>query len=82
MQSKNNEKFIEQPNLGLTLGFLGSVFETLGLLIGTIGEGVILQEMVEEEQSEKKIRSDQKNQLSQIEKKLDYVIKELEALKR
>ncbi|MEK3973701.1 hypothetical protein [Psychrobacillus sp. FSL K6-1267] len=82
MQSKNNEKFIEQPNLGLTLGFLGSVFETLGLLIGTIGEGVILQEMVEEEQVEKKIRSDQKNQLSQIEKKLDYVIKELELLKR
>ncbi|MGE7977338.1 hypothetical protein [Psychrobacillus sp. NPDC093200] len=82
MQSKKNEKFIEQPNLGLTLGFLGSVFETLGLLIGTIGEGVILQEMVEEEQTEKKIRSEQKNQLSQIEKKLDYVIKELEELKR
>ena len=80
MHSKNNGKFIEQPNLGPTLEFLGSAFETLGLLIGTIGEGISLQEMLEEEHSEKKIMSDQKSQLSQIEKKLDCIIKELKSL--
>lgn len=81
MKSNNNEKFIEQPNLGLTLGFLGSAFETLGLLIGTIGEGITLQEMLDEEQSKKKFMSKQKSQLTQIEKKLDCIIKELESLK-
>ncbi|MBD7944686.1 hypothetical protein MKZ20_01145 [Psychrobacillus sp. FSL K6-2684] len=82
MNPKNNDKSSEQPNLGATLDFLGSVVVTLGFLIGTIGEGITLQENLEEEQSEKKSKSNQKLQLSQIEKKLDYVINELEALKR
>ncbi|MER2260861.1 MAG: hypothetical protein ABS934_02525 [Psychrobacillus sp.] len=78
----NNDQPSEQPNLAATLDFLGSAVITLGFLIGTIGEGIALQEISEKEQSEKKSKNNQKLQLSQIEKKLDYVIKELEALKK
>lgn len=82
MNPKNNDKTSEQPSLGATLDFLGSAVITLGFLIGTIGEGITLQESLEEKQSEKNSKSNQKLQLSQIEKKLDQVIKELEALKK
>lgn len=82
MTPKNNDKPSEQPNLGATVDFLGSVVITLGFLIGTIGEGITLQESLEEKKSEKNSKNNQKLQLSQIEKKLDQVIKELEALKK
>lgn len=82
MTPKNNDKPSEQPSLGPTLDVLGSAVITLGFLISTIGGGITLQESLEEDQSEKKSKNNQKLQLSQIEKKLDQVIKELEVLKK
>ena len=80
-----NELENEQPNkLSTKVGFLGSVVATIGYIIATIGEGIALSEQEEAvKNAENKDQDKQKQQqLSDIEGKLDYLINEINTMKK
>lgn len=70
------------PNSGETILFLSSVIHTIGYIVGTIGEGIILSELSREEEVVKKASLEQQKQLSDIQSKLDYLVSEMEVLKK
>lgn len=73
----------DQPsNLGLTIGFIGTVIVTLGYIVETIGEGIELSETLRAEKNEKQAALEQSKQLSEIQSKLNYLVDEIAALKK
>ena len=78
-EDPNNEL---PPNSGETIVFLGSVILTIGYIVGTIGEGIVLSESSREEEAVKKASLEQQEQLSDIQSKLDYLVSEIEVLKK
>ena len=73
----------EEPiNLAAKVGFLGTVVTTIGYIIEAISEGIALSELAQEEKSiEQKKQADQQ-QLAEIQSKLDYIIKEMNTMKK
>jgi len=78
-EDPNNEL---PPNSGETILFLSSVILTIGYIVGTIGEGIVLSESSREEEVVKKASLEQQKQLSDIQSKLDYLVSEIEVLKK
>ncbi|MEK3979239.1 hypothetical protein MKY37_09080 [Psychrobacillus sp. FSL K6-2836] len=78
-----NEPENEQTtNLAAKVGFLGTVVTTIGYIIEAISEGIAISELAEEEKNiEQKKQADQQ-QLSDIQSKLDYLIKEMNTMKK
>ncbi|TQR17493.1 hypothetical protein [Psychrobacillus vulpis] len=79
LEGPNNEL---PPNLGLTVGFISSVILSIGYVVGTIGEGIVLYETNRAEKLEKQAAVDQQKQMSDIQSKLEYLINEIEELKK
>lgn len=81
-----NELENEQPNnkLSAKVGFLGSVVATIGYIITTIGEGIALseQDQVEKNVENKDEENLKQQQLSDIQGKLDYLINEINTMKK
>lgn len=78
-EDPNNEL---PPNLSDTIGFIGSVIVTFGYIIGTLGEGIALSEAARAEQKDKQAGLEQQQQMKQIQSKLDYLVHEMETLKK
>ncbi|QUG40042.1 hypothetical protein KD050_12005 [Psychrobacillus sp. INOP01] len=73
----------EQPaNLAAKVGFLGTVVVTIGYIIEAISEGIALSELAQEEKNVEKKEQINQQQLSDIQSKLDYLIKEIETTKK
>ncbi|WP_277584583.1 hypothetical protein [Psychrobacillus antarcticus] len=72
----------ETTNLADKVGFLGTVIVTIGYIIETIGEGIALAELEKEEKNVQQNKQENQQQLSDIQSKLDYLIKEIETLKK
>ncbi|PZX02993.1 hypothetical protein C7437_10889 [Psychrobacillus insolitus] len=70
------------PHFGETIEFLGSVILTIGYIVSTIGEGIVLSELTQAKEDEKKSSIKQDEQLSDIQSKLDYLVSEMEVLKK
>ncbi|WP_144510484.1 hypothetical protein [Bacillus sp. FJAT-22090] len=70
------------PNLGLTIGFISSVILSIGYIIDTIGEGVTLYEANRALEIAKQDALEQNQQLSDILSKLNYLVDEIEELKK
>lgn len=70
------------PNLGLTVGFVGTVIFTIGYIINTIGDGIVLYEANRDVELEKKQKQAQQQQFKDIQNKLDFLVHEIEQLKR
>lgn len=78
-----NEPENELPtNLADKVGFLGTVVVTIGYIIETIGEGIALSELAQEEKSVEQNKQVNQKQLSDIQSKLDYLINEINAMKK
>ncbi|KQL37446.1 hypothetical protein [Psychrobacillus sp. FJAT-21963] len=85
-EDPNNENEIPTS---ATVEFIGTVVLTLGYVIVAIAEGIALSELAQakdkEEQGAKLVNQtsqDQKEQLSDIQSKLDYLVNEIEMLKK
>lgn len=85
-EDPNNENEIPTS---ATVEFIGTVVLTLGYVIVAIAEGIALSELAqakEKEEQEAKLvnqtSQDQKEQLSDIQSKLDYLVNEIEMLKK
>lgn len=78
-EDPNNEL---PQNLGLTVGFIGTVIVVIGYFVDMIGEGIGLAELRRSQEIEKQDGLQQSKQLSQIHNKLDYLINEIEEIKR
>ncbi|MEI4769903.1 hypothetical protein WAX74_09635 [Psychrobacillus sp. FJAT-51614] len=85
--------FPEDPNNEIPtsdiIAFIGSVVVTFGYFIETISEGIALSELAQakdkEEQGAKLVKQanqEQKDQLSDIQSKLNYLVNEIEMLKK
>jgi hypothetical protein len=78
----------EDPNndpptrVGATVGLIGAVIITIGFILDTIGEGIELSETLQRDENEKKAKLRQKQQFNQIQNKLDFLIGEIEELKK
>lgn len=73
----------EQPaNLSEEIEFLGNFVTTVGFIIRTIGEGIGLSELAQEEQIIQQRNQVNQQQLSDIQSKLDYLIKEVDMIKK
>lgn len=71
------------PNLTpAVVGFIGTIIVTLGYIIETVGEGMELAQITQEEETIAREKEVQNEQLSQIQTKLDYLVKEIEELKK
>lgn len=85
-EDPNNENEIPTST---TVEFIGTVVLTLGYVIVAIAEGIALSELAqakEKEEQEAKLvnqaSQEQKEQLSDIQSKLDYLVNEIEMLKK
>lgn len=85
-EDPNNEREIPTST---TVEFIGTVVLTLGYVIVAIAEGIALSELAqakEKEEQEAKLvnqaSQEQKEQLSDIQSKLDYLVNEIEMLKK
>lgn len=85
-EDPNNENEIPTS---ATVEFIGTVVLTLGYVIVAIAEGIALSELAqskEKEEQEAKLvnqaSQEQKEQLSDIQSKLDYLVNEIEMLKK
>ncbi|MDF2064885.1 hypothetical protein [Bacillus sp. Cr_A10] len=85
-EDPNNENEIPTST---TVEFIGTVVLTLGYVIVAIAEGIALSELAQakdkEEQEAKLVNQssqEQKEQLSDIQSKLDYLVNEIEMLKK
>lgn len=72
----------QQGNLAAKVGFLGTVVVTIGYIIETIGEGIALSELAQEEKNVEQKKQANQQQLSDIQSKLDYLIKEIDTMKK
>jgi hypothetical protein len=72
----------ETTNLAAKVGFLGTVIVTIGYIIETIGEGIALSELAQEEKNIEQKKQVNQQQLSDIQSKLDYLIKEIDTMKK
>lgn len=70
------------PRLGLTVGFLGTIIIVLGYIIDAIGEGIELSETIRQDEIDSKADEQQQQQFSEIQKKLDFLLIEMAALKK
>lgn len=78
-EEPNNEL---PQNLGLTVGFIGTVIIAIGYFVDMIGEGIELAELRRSQEINNEEGLQQSNQLSQLHNKLDYLINEIEEIKR
>ncbi|QFF97530.1 hypothetical protein PB01_01160 [Psychrobacillus glaciei] len=80
--------FPEDPNdelptrLGLAVGLIGSVIITIGFIINTIGEGIELSEINRKDEIDRKAGLRNKEHFNQIQRKLDFLLSEIDELKR
>lgn len=70
------------PNFGLTVGFIASVILSIGYVVDTIGTGIALYEANRDFKEIERAEQDQQQQISDIQRKLDYLVDEMEALKK
>jgi len=84
--SVNNNNEEEPVSLGITVGFLGSILVTLGFVVQNIADAIAISELKEREQnnssSKKEKNSSSVKQLNEIQSKLDFLINEIETLKK
>lgn len=74
---------IELPSrVGLTIGIIGAVIISIGFIIDTIGEGIELSEILQRDEIDRNAKIRQKQQFNQIQSKLDFLIGEIEELKK
>lgn len=81
-QDPNELENEQTTNLAEKVSFLGSVVVTIGYIIETIGEGIALSELEKEEKKSAQKQQVNQQQLSDIQSKLDYLIKEIETMKK
>ncbi|MFJ7825851.1 hypothetical protein [Psychrobacillus sp. NPDC096623] len=79
---QNEPENEQKTNLAEKVGFLGSVVVTIGYIIETIGEGIALSELAQEEKNVEQTKQVNQQQLSDIQHKLDYLIKEIDMMKK
>ena len=78
----------EPITVGITVGFLGSLLVTLGFIVQNIAEAITISELREREQNPSPPSSNKDNgngsiqQLTEIQSKLDFLINEIETLKK
>ncbi len=77
----------EPVNLAITVGFLGSILVTLGFVVQNIADAIAISELRENGQNNststsKKEKGSSSKQLNEIQQKLDFLINELEGLKK
>jgi len=78
-----NEPENEQPiNLAAKVGFLGTVVVTIGYIIEAISEGIAISELAQEEKHVEQAKQVDQQQLSDIQSKLDYLINEMNTMKK
>ena len=78
----NESENEETTNLAAKVGFLGTVVVTLGYIIEAISEGIALSELTQEEKKVDQSKQVNQQQLSDIQHKLDYLIKEIDSMKK
>lgn len=78
----NESENEETTNLAAKVGFLGTVVVTLGYIIEAISEGIALSELTQEEKKVEQSKQVNQQQLSDIQHKLDYLIKEIDSMKK
>lgn len=76
-----NEQLAPAP-LAAKVSFLGTVIVTMGYIIEAISEGIALTELAQEEKTVEQNKQVNQQQLSDIESKLDYLIKEIDTMKK
>lgn len=72
----------ETTKLAAKVGFLGTAVVTLGYIIVAISEGIALSELEQEEKNVEQKKQVNQQQLFDIQSKLDYLIKEIDTLKK
>lgn len=70
------------PRLGATVGLIGAIIITIGFIVDTLGEGIELSETIKKDKIATKEAGQQQLQLQQIHNKLDYLMNEVNEIKR
>jgi NhaP-type Na+/H+ or K+/H+ antiporter len=80
--------FPEDPNderptyLGLTVGVIGAAIISIGFILDTIAQGIELSEIKRKDEIDRKAGGRNMEQLNQIQRKLDFLLNEVDELKR
>ncbi|WP_391119101.1 hypothetical protein [Psychrobacillus sp. L3] len=68
--------------VGLAVGLVGSVIISIGFIINTIGEGIALSEINRKDEIDRKASLRNREHFNQIQRKLDFLLSEIDELKR